>query len=175
MSKTQLKKTLSVLSADDMRELILSLYEARAEAKDYLDFFVNPDIDRRLEKARAAIRKEMFRTSRGYNKARSTRIRRFINDISSLDAGDEAVCEIMTYAVECAAKAGSDQTVKEVTQKGMCRLLSDTVRFADRVGLLGVYLPRITAAVDDMNSNIFRKNLFKRVLKETLEETLNDL
>ncbi|MDE6051616.1 MAG: hypothetical protein K2G08_08020, partial [Paramuribaculum sp.] len=71
MSKTQLKKVLATMTAPQIADLVVELYEARPEAKEYLDFFVKPDIDAKLEKARSAIRKEASRTSRGYSKMRS--------------------------------------------------------------------------------------------------------
>ena len=175
MSKTQLKKELARMTADQIGELILDLYDARPEAKEYLEFFIKPDIDSKLEKARSAIRKEMWRTSRGHNRARSTRIRRTIKDIASLNPGEEPVCEIMTYAVEQACAAGSEQWIKDSTQKTFARLLNDTVREADRSGMLDVYLPRIELAIKSMRSSWIRSNEFKSLLKETLHDTLQNL
>ncbi|MDE5686815.1 MAG: hypothetical protein K2I26_09685, partial [Paramuribaculum sp.] len=78
MSKTQLKRMMAEMTAEQISEMVLELYAARPEAKEYLDFFVSPDIDRRLDKARSAIRKEVGRHSRGRNKSRSTKVRRYI-------------------------------------------------------------------------------------------------
>ena len=175
MSKTQLKKVLATMTAPQIADLVVELYEARPEAKEYLDFFVKPDIDAKLEKARSAIRKEASRTSRGYSKMRSTRIKRFIKDIASLNPGDEPVCEIMTFAVETAARIGSDTWIKEVTQKAMARLLHDTLVMANHAGLLDIYLERIQSAVADMKSPIYRKNYFKELLADTIALTLNEL
>ena len=172
MSKTQLKKELAKMTADQIGELLLELYDARPEAKEYLDFFIRPDIDSKLEKARANIKKEMWRTSRGRNRARSTRVRRYIKDIASLNPGEEHVLEIMTYAVEQACAVGADQWIKETTQKALARLLSDTLTEADRAGMLGDYLPRIEKAIVSMTSSWFRTNEFKSFLKETLDDTL---
>lgn len=163
MSKTQLKKELAKMTADQIGELLLELYDARPEAKEYLDFFIRPDIDSKLEKARANIKKEMWRTSRG---------RRYIKDIASLNPGEEHVLEIMTYAVEQACAVGADQWIKETTQKALARLLSDTLTEADRAGMLGDYLPRIEKAIVSMPSSWFRTNEFKSFLKETLDDTL---
>lgn len=175
MSKTQLKKELARMTADQIGELLLELYDARPEAREYLDFFVKPDIDSKLEKARSLIKKEMWRTSRGHNRARSTRIRRYIKDIASLNPGPDAVCEIMTFSIETACAAGSEQWIKESTQKALAKLLGETLREADRTGLLDIYLPRIEAAVKGMRSSWFRSNEFKNHLKETLNDTLQNL
>ena len=83
------------MSAEQISEMVLDLYAARSEAREYLDFFVSPDIEKKLDKSRSLIKKEMSRNSKGRNKSRSTRIRRFIKDISSLNPGAEPVAEII--------------------------------------------------------------------------------
>lgn len=175
MSKTSLKKQLALMTAEQISELVLELYEARPEAKEYLDFYVQPDIEKRLGRARASIKKEITRTSRGHNRARITRVRRFIKDISSLNPGVEPVAEIMTFAMETACSTGSEQWIKEVTQRGFARLLSDTVRYADAGGVLDMFLPRLEAAVKSMKSSWFRSNEFKSLLRDTLTDTLESL
>lgn len=175
MSKTQLKKELLAMSVQQITDMVLELYSARPEAKEYLDFFIKPDIDAKLEKARGLIKKEMNRTSRGRNRARSSRIRRFIKDISSLNPGAEAVCEIMTFALETACATGSEQWIKEVTQRAFAKLLHETVTTADTHGILNIYLPRIEKAIDSMRSSWFHSNEFKLLLKDTLHSSIQSL
>ena len=175
MSKTQLKKMLAQMTAEQISEMVLDLYAARPEAKAYLDFFVAPDIDKKLEKARANIKKEMMRNSRGRNRARSTKLRQFIKDISSLNPGSEPVAEIMTYAVETMCAVGNDQWIKASTQQGLARLLHDTVLYIDTAGLIGDYLPRIEGAVNGMTSSFWRGNEFKKLLTTELDNTIEAL
>lgn len=175
MSKTQLKKTLALMTAEQIAEMVIELYDARPEAKEYLDFFVSPDIDKKLERAKMLISKEMKRSSRGRNRARSTKLKRFIKDISSLNPGPEAVAEIMTFTVETFCAVGSDQLIKVSTQGALARMLHDTVVYIDTTGQLSEYLPRIRKAVDAMKSPWFRGNEFKKLLKEELKETLESL
>lgn len=163
------------MTADQIGELLIELYDARPEAKEYLEFFIKPDIDAKLEKTRSLIKKEMWRTSRGHNRARSTRIRRYIKDIASFNPGPEAVCEIMTYAIEAACAASSEQWIKDSTQKSFAKLLGETLREADNAGLLDIYLPRVEAAVKGIRSSWFRSNEFKSLLKSTLSDTLQNL
>ncbi len=168
MSKTQLKKELLAMSVQQITDMVLELYSARPEAKEYLDFFIKPDIDAKLEK-------EMNRTSRGRNRARSSRIRRFIKDISSLNPGAEAICEIMTFALETACATGSEQWIKEVTQRAFAKLLHETVTTADTHGILNIYLPRIEKAIDSMRTSWFHSNEFKLLLKDTLHSSIQSL
>lgn len=175
MSKTQLKKELVHLTSDQLIELIVDLYEARKEAKEYLDFYVNPDIEKRLDKARTAIAKETARKSHGYARPRMTRIRGFIKDIASLNPGAEPVLEIMTYTLERICAVGSTEWIKDTTQRSCAKLLRDTVAYADRNGMLGDFLPRIEKAVSDMKSPLLRSNEFKKLLKESLAEAMASL
>lgn len=163
------------MSAEQISEMVLDLYAARSEAREYLDFFVSPDIEKKLDKSRSLIKKEMSRNSKGRNKSRSTRIRRFIKDISSLNPGTEPVAEIMTFAVEAFCEVGSDQIIKTSVQNGYARLLHDTIIYINDAGLVGDYLPRIEKAVDSMPSSWWRGNEFKKLLKQELKETMESL
>ena len=46
MSKAQLKKHLLKLTQEEVIDVILELYDARKEAKEYLEFYMNPKAER---------------------------------------------------------------------------------------------------------------------------------
>lgn len=50
MTKAQLKKHLQKLPKEQVIEVILELYDARKEAKEYLDFYTNPNEDAKLRR-----------------------------------------------------------------------------------------------------------------------------
>lgn len=56
MSKAQLKKHLSALNKEQIIEVMLELYDARKEAKEYLEFYLNPNEDEKLEEYKRIIR-----------------------------------------------------------------------------------------------------------------------
>ena len=58
MSKTTLKKFLSELNREQLAEVIIQVYESRKEAREFLDYFANPDEKAALDKYRAVIMKE---------------------------------------------------------------------------------------------------------------------
>ena len=68
MSKAKLKKYLQTLSKKQIIEVMLELYDARKEAKEYLEFYLTPDSNAELEKCKKAIRQEFFPT-RGFLKS----------------------------------------------------------------------------------------------------------
>ena len=62
MSKAQLKRHLTKLTKEQVIDVILELYDARKEAKEYLEFYINPNDDAKLEELRPRIEK-MLKTS----------------------------------------------------------------------------------------------------------------
>lgn len=163
------------MSAEQISELVLDLYEARPEAREYLDFYVKPDIDAKLQKAQSAIKKEINRSSRGRSKMRSTRLRRLIKDISSLNPGDEPVCDIMTFTITEVCALDSNIYIKETTRRALAKLLTETVIAADAAGMLDVYLPRLRSAVAGMSSSFFHRSELKSQLREALRDALDSL
>ncbi|MDE5643478.1 MAG: hypothetical protein K2I56_08295, partial [Muribaculaceae bacterium] len=65
MSKAKLKKELELMSREQLIDIILNVYSARKEAKEYFEFFLNPDSDALLEKYRELVKKEVIRAKRG--------------------------------------------------------------------------------------------------------------
>lgn len=175
MSKASLKKELARMTHEQISELVLDLYAARPEAKEYLDFFVAPDIDRKLDKARQAISKEFNRKTKRYPRPRITKVRRTIKDIASLNPGSEPVADIMTFAIEVACKTGSDNWLKEVTQKNVSKLLRETITLTDRSGLLDIYLPRIKKAIEAIKTTHFYNAGFKNMLRDEYDSAIESL
>lgn len=60
MSKIQLKKLLESLAKEEIIDIVIELYDARKEAKEYLDFFVNPNDDAKLLEYKQIIYNEFF-------------------------------------------------------------------------------------------------------------------
>ena len=100
MSKTTLKKTLRELTRDQIIDVVLELYDARRDAREYLEYFVNPDEAGMAEKARAIIAKEFF-PPRGRAKGRSLICRRAIKDYTLLHPSPRHIAAVNLYLVEC--------------------------------------------------------------------------
>jgi len=147
MSKTQLKKELQLLDKSSIINVVLDLYSARKEARDYLDFFVDPDISGRMEKARIKIAKELTRGRQGgRSRARISHIRAAIKEIATLDPGIEYVADLMVYAIEIAYATSQSQRLTATFANGIRRLVTDTVTYLDRNNRLADYLPRLQQA-----------------------------
>lgn len=101
MSKTKLKKYLQTLTQEQIIEVMMDLYEARKDAKEYLEFFMNPDAKAALEKAKKDVFRNYF-TPQGRTRARvSTKTGNdIVADFIRLDTDPETVADLMLYHVE---------------------------------------------------------------------------
>ena len=60
MSKASVKKALKELDHEGLVNLLMDLYACRKDAKDFLEFWANPDEDKELERAKERIHKLFF-------------------------------------------------------------------------------------------------------------------
>ena len=171
MSKTTVKKALQNLDKDQIIEMILDLHSDRPEAREYLEFWVSGDIDSKMNKAKAAIVKEVSRRQRTRPRPRMTKIKRYIKDIVRLNADAESIAEIMTFAVEKMCIAGSEGWIKESTQKSTAKLLHDTLVYAAKNGEYGITNGKLNEAIKNMRNDVWWSRDFKKMLYEELYDT----
>ena len=60
MSKATVKKILMSMPKEEIIGMVLEMYDARKEAKEYLEFYANPDEDGKLEEYRKIITEEFY-------------------------------------------------------------------------------------------------------------------
>ena len=100
MSKAKLKKYLQTLSKEQVIEVMIELYDARKEAKEYLEFYLAPDSNAELEKCKKAIRQEFFPT-RGFSEKPSfAKCRKIISDFQKLKTEPTYVADLMLFYIE---------------------------------------------------------------------------
>lgn len=99
MSKRDLKKELNVLSKEEIINVVLELYDARKEAKEWLGFFINPNEDREVEKYKKIIRNEFF-PDRGEGKCRFSVCRKAISDFKKLKPSPDKLADLMIFYIE---------------------------------------------------------------------------
>ena len=94
MSKAQLKKELQTLDKDQLVEVLLNTYSSSAEAKEYLEFFLNPDVNSLMDKKLKIIDKELNRTKYGYSKARVSVLNKTLKEFESFGVPDADVSRL---------------------------------------------------------------------------------
>lgn len=60
MSKATLKKALAQMSRAEMQEMIIELYDSDRRVKEYIEFWLNPDMDKLIEDSKELLRKVYF-------------------------------------------------------------------------------------------------------------------
>ena len=99
MSKAQLKKCLSKLTKEQVIEVVLELYDARKEAKEYLDYYVNPNDNEKLDEYKKIIYNEFY-PSRGEPKCRFSVCRKAVSDFKKLKPDTICIADLMLFYIE---------------------------------------------------------------------------
>lgn len=132
MSKLQLKKELAQLDREQVVSLLLDLYSSRKEAKEWLDFFIDPNVERLYEKYRAEIEKELTRGKYGRSTARFSRIRKSIKEFSTFGVESESVIELMLYTLGLGIVVERRKYVSKTFLTGLAKLANDILTLADK-------------------------------------------
>ncbi len=97
MSKAALRKELVKMSQEQLVTLILDLYSARPQAKEYFEFFLNPDEKKLYDKYIKLIEKEVYRSKRGVLCARVSHLTAYIKDFASFGVSASVVIDLILH------------------------------------------------------------------------------
>lgn len=84
MSKSTIKKLLKSMTKDEIITMVLELYSARKEAKDYLEFYAEPDEQGKLEEYKDIIREEFYPKRNRDPQMRFSVCRKAVSDFKKL-------------------------------------------------------------------------------------------
>ena len=132
MSKSQLTKLLREMPREETAELLLKLYSARKEAKEFLDFFIDPDVGKISDKAQTAIKNEVWREVKHKAALRMTRIRKTVKWFDSFDPGIEEQLKLRLFAIDQICSRNKKTIFSDATARGVINLVTDTLRLADK-------------------------------------------
>ena len=153
MSKAKLKNYLQTLSKEQVIEVMLELYDARKEAKDYLEFYLAPDCNAELEKCKKAIRQEFF-PARGFSEKPSfAKCRKVISDFQKLKPEPACVADLMLFYIE----QGCEYTVTfgdmwEQYYTTLENNFDKAMKFIFMHGLLATYYERIEKLLENASN-----------------------
>ena len=101
MSKARLKKTLNSLSKEQIIEIVTEMYDARKEAKEYLEYWLEPDSDKELERREVMIKRLFFTTSDRPRKLPSvTDIKKVVKDFTTICFDSEKTALLLLYVCD---------------------------------------------------------------------------
>ena len=152
MSKLRLTKEIKQLERHQLEQMILDAYAARKEIKEYFDFFLNPDVDRLIEKYKVAASKEFNRSKRGHSKARISVIKKLLKEFEGFQPGYDKEIELMHYIVSFALMSETSVYFSETLMKGISAIMLKMVETADRNLVADKLLASLAKLLDDDNS-----------------------
>lgn len=150
MSKTTLRKAIKDFEAPELRELLLDVYSKSKEAKELLDFFAEPDIDKKLETYRTALTKEARRYTRRAYSPRIVKLRSAIKRFKVFEPGSEAVAELMVHTTVTLLSIGRDDWLRERLYVQIQKFISETLDYLLTNNLLDDFMPRINKARESL-------------------------
>lgn len=150
MSKTKLKKYLQTLDREQLSQVILDMYDARKEAKEYLEFFMDPDIDATLEKEKKNLSRLYF-TPQGRPRARMSvkAGNDLVADFIRLDVPPEAVADLMVHHVEVlASRLVMRHLIRETAWTSVVNLFQKAVDYINSYNLMPRFERRIEKIIE---------------------------
>lgn len=160
MSKAKLKKELDKLDKEQLVQLVLDFYTVNKTAKDYFEFFLDPDITKLREKYSAVIDKEIVRKKWGNTKARFTVIRKAVRDFESYGVGPEHVVKLMIHALQAGLTAEYILHATSAFVNGMEKLVTDIIKYGDKNEIYSTALSQLdTTLTEAQGTKRFVKHL----------------
>ncbi len=166
MSKAALKKEFAEMTREQIIQIVLDAYAARKEVREYFDFFIDPDMDKLMEKTIARIDKELMRGKHGRSTSRITLVRRAIKDFASFDPGAEYVMRVMLETLRHILEREKYIYFKESFEKGTHKLVSDIIAYADAHAMVQNTMSSLHDMARDMQLGTasFRNRLLGRFM-----------
>lgn len=142
MSKTEVKRLLNSMSKDEVVGMVMEMYCARREAKEYLDYFASPDEAGMLQKCKKIIDKEFGDDER--SKCRFSVCRKAIADFKKLHPDEEVLADLLVYYMERVNQFSFENgDLWEQFYDSAVSNFNTMMRYLVKNGLLDKYLPRV--------------------------------
>lgn len=132
MSKLSLKKELNSLNADQLRMLLLEVYNASKEAKEYLEFYVNPDVDELRKKIQDALVKEFKRGKYRRSKTRISVVKNLVKKYESFGVGPENVLALRLYVTKYLCVLSTIVDFPDTLSKGSINFACETLHYGSK-------------------------------------------
>lgn len=143
MSKTALRKELVKMSQEQLVTLILDLYSARPQAKEYFEFFLNPDEKELYKKYVKIIEKEAYRVKRRKLCARVSYLNACIKDFASFGVSASAVIDLTLHVASIILILERAYYMTDTLHKNGGKLIVAALARANDAGLFKETMQRI--------------------------------
>ena len=144
MSKLQLKHHLQSLTQKQVIDLVMQFYDAKKEAQEWLDYYLQPDELAKLEHYKKIIYEEFYPSGRKMPQTRFSVCRKAISDYKKLYPRDEYLAELMVFYVETGCRLTYDYgDMWEQYYDCMTRNFTATMKFLQQHNLIERFQPNL--------------------------------
>ena len=144
MSKSKLKKELSGMTQEQTADLLLQVYDSIKEAKAWLDFYVDPDIEGLLEKYRKQIHTKCYGRNGTARRPKFRDCTKLIATFGRIVQDPYPIADLMLYFMEQATNVpGKGGRGGESYCHTLAGHFSKTIDYIESSGLTADFLPRI--------------------------------
>lgn len=129
---------------EDLVEILMALYDAKKEAKDYLEYFLNPNEEKASEKCLSIIQKEFTKTGVRPPKGRISKCKKALDDFEALRPSADLRINARLYLAEASSKFGlKNWRTWEKCVKTVLKKFRETLVLIADEGLTAQYRTRI--------------------------------
>lgn len=171
MSKHTLKKELSSFDREQLIEVILNAYSSSKEAKDYFEFFLNPDAEAFYEKKLEIVTKELNRSKRGHSKARVSVLRSEVKQMLDYGIGAEYAVRLMQQILMAIIRLERYFYLPSALRNGARRFARDIVDLSNKNEMLSFGLDAINEVVEDSTvGRVSFRNEIANAVRDYMQE-----
>lgn len=168
MSKAKLKRELKDFSHEQLMDLILQTYDSSKDAKDFLEFFVNPDVEKLREKFQKEIFREMWRGKRK-STARISHISRLIKSFRTYGVDSMEVLNLMFFTFQTFMEMERTKYTPMTIYDRMTKLVLDMLHTAEDCGVFYETIERMQKLLESSKGRTYSIDISYRSENITAE------
>ncbi len=170
MSKAKLRKELEDFSREQLVEVILAAYDSSPKAKEYFEFFLNPDANQLMDKVLEGMIKEVNRTKWGVCKARISVLRKAVKEFAAFGVGPEKHAELLYLAFRLILGQAYYYEMPDPLRNGMLGFAAEYVTIAARNDFIESATTNLEKAITDL-----ARPRMAKMIREYIDTTLTNL
>lgn len=148
MSKAQLKKYIQGLDREHLEEFILDVYSDVKPAKEYLDFFLNPDVDKVVDKTQRAIYSKVYRPNgEPLGRLKFSKINDIMKDFASKLRDPYIVADMMVYLLTLLCDYGTKYSHGEAFVRSLVANFGRLSKWLVSSGLENEYKDKMSSLI----------------------------
>ena len=137
------------MSREQLEQIVIDAYGIGGAAKEYFDFFLNPDTEKLLEKMENDIVKELRRVKWGYCRARVSLIKKAVDKVISFNT--DVVTAIKAYGIALLDMGFADKFAELLPSHDnlVVRLTGQLISYGNRHNAADLAIRQVNDIIND--------------------------